>query len=261
MDEVCESGGRSKPPIIQFVSGHDSSSPATARSHAARIAHARKRQARTLEYQATTRFQQQPQQQHMQLHSPGHGQNVTTELLALSAPLGLVSRLPPSRVGSGRSDPFRSFARQFTPLENFLFDHYIAHIVPRMKAQCRGLKARGVLYADAMTQDWVRLALNSPECLNSLFLNAARHLSVSHQHAPQQRRFAHLADSYKLLCVRAVSDAITTSGAAGGRRAFSDTVLAETLALAYDEVSQDFLGMMRRQANRIAASCCKETWT
>jgi len=130
-----------------------------------------------------------------------------------------------------------------------------------MKSQCRGLKARGVLYADAMTQDWVRLALYSRECLNSLFLNAARHVSVCYQYQYQQQqqqqqhvqerekerehRFGHLADGYKLLCVRAVSAAITTSSGtntpstlSGRHRPFSDTVLAETLALAFDEVSQ-----------------------
>ncbi|KAK5652993.1 hypothetical protein OQA88_9279 [Cercophora sp. LCS_1] len=85
-----------------------------------------------------------------------------------------------------------------------------------------------------MTREWVRLALNDPDGLNSLFLNAARHLSVSHPQQQQQERYAELAVRYKVLCVRAVSQAIGSSGTGVG--SFSDTVFAETLALAFDEL-------------------------
>lgn len=100
------------------------------------------------------------------------------------------------------------------------------------------------MYADAMTADWVRLALNDPECLNSLFLNASRHISVSHQQVQQQERFTELAVRYKLLSVRAVSRAI--AGSEGEASGFSDAVFAEILALAFDEVLLGESAMTKR---------------
>ncbi|KAK0708694.1 hypothetical protein B0H67DRAFT_590941 [Lasiosphaeris hirsuta] len=195
-------------------------------SHAARTAHARRRRARVVAYQAS-RGVGQPQGDPLQIP------NGAIDGVTAMSPYGS-HHASPEVIGSGRSDPFASFARPFSPLETFLLDHYIAHIVPRMKSQCRGLRARGQVYADAMTADWVRLALTNPECLNSLFLNAARHASVSHQQEQQQERFAELAVRYKLLSVRAVSRAIASSD--GEARGFDDAVFAEILALAFDEV-------------------------
>lgn len=221
-------------------------------SHAARIAHARTRRARTREYQAARAAACQGQARAEQAPHPdplqqGQGENVAGEALALYQPaLG----------GSGRSDPFTSFARPLTPQENFLLDHCelrnlyngtlaladtcgfladIAFIIPRIKNNCRGTKARGQVYADTMTREWVQLGLSDPDALNSMFLNAARHLAVSHPQLQQQERYAELAVRYKVSCVRAVSQAIQNASGTN-TRAFSDTVFAETLALAFDEV-------------------------
>lgn len=101
-----------------------------------------------------------------------------------------------------------------------------------MSAQCsRSLKARG------MTKDWVRLALENADFLNGILLNASRHLATIHQRRDQQQRFANLAVQFKLACVRAVSAAISSDAQ---MKSFSDSVVAVTIVLAFDEVRARF---------------------
>jgi len=113
----------------------------------------------------------------------------------------------------------------------------LAHIVPRMKAECGELQSLPSPQADAMTARWVRLAQTSADFLDGVLLNAARHLSVMHgmQAQPAERqRYADVAVRYKLACVRAVSAAIVRE-----RRParYDDVVVAGTMVLAFDEVS------------------------
>jgi hypothetical protein len=80
------------------------------------------------------------------------------------------------------------------------------------------------------------MGLHDAQCLNSLFLTAARHLAVRHEDAALQGRremFTGMAVRYKVMSVRAVSRAIAESGSGGG---FQDVVFMETLGLAFDEV-------------------------
>lgn len=85
-----------------------------------------------------------------------------------------------------------------------------------------------------MAKEWVRLALGNAGFLNGIFLSSSRHLSKICQQLQQQQQFTNLAIRYKLVCVRALSDAIS-SGAK--TMTFSDSVVAETMVLAFDEVS------------------------
>ncbi|KAM7198291.1 hypothetical protein V8F33_005082 [Rhypophila sp. PSN 637] len=205
--------------IIQFANKEESdNSKALIHSHASRITHARRRRARVMAYQA----------------AKGSIQN---EVLQKADEEFQQAVGGPSRIGLGHTDPFASFARHFTMQEHLLFDHYLAYIVPHMKRQCRYLKSRGTVFADNMTSDWVRLALNDAQCLNAIFLNAARHLSVNHQQASQEQRFSDLAIRYKLLCVRTVSDAIAKPAPPPDSAPwFHDVVFLEILSLAFDEL-------------------------
>ncbi|KAM7213985.1 hypothetical protein V8F06_010619 [Rhypophila decipiens] len=207
--------------IIQFANKEESDkSRALVHSHASRITHARRRRARVIAYQAAR----------------GTGSTQNEELQKAGEEFQQAVG-GPSRIGLGHTDPFASFARHFTAQEHLLFDHYLAYIVPHMKRQCRYLKSRGVAFADNMTSDWVRLALNDAQCLNALFLNAARHLSVNHQQAPQQQSFSDLAIRYKLMSVRAVSDAINKPAPPPDSAPwFHDVVFLEILSLAFDEL-------------------------
>ena len=114
----------------------------------------------------------------------------------------------------------------------------IAHIVPIFTATCRGLRANGRVYAEALTTAWVQMGLHDAQCLSSLFLTASRHLAVQHEDAALQGRremFTGMAVRYKVMSVRAVSRAIAESGSG---RAFRDVVFMKTLALAFDEVGR-----------------------
>ncbi len=92
-----------------------------------------------------------------------------------------------------------------------------------------------------MTAGWVRLAQTDTDFLHGVFLNASRHLSVmmqAQQQQPQEKqRYADMAVRYKLACVRAVSAAIVPEGRRRVPARYSDVVVAETMVLAFDEVS------------------------
>ncbi|KAM7196911.1 hypothetical protein V8F20_006878 [Naviculisporaceae sp. PSN 640] len=204
--------------VIRFLgNGETDGSKATIHSHASRVSHARRRRAHVIAYQASR-------------VGDGGERSRNTDGDPETQVTG------PSSLGSGRADPFASFSRRFTTQEHILFDHYIAHIVPLMKMQCRYLKSRGTVFADNMTSDWVRLALNDEQCLNALFLNAARHLAVNQHQDGRQTRYANLAVGYKIRCVRTVSDAIAKLGPSPNSRWFQDTIFIEILSLAFDEV-------------------------
>ncbi|KAK4210987.1 hypothetical protein QBC37DRAFT_447174 [Rhypophila decipiens] len=198
--------------IIQFANKEDrDNSKALVHSHASRITHARRRRARVIAYQAA--------------RDTGSIQNEVPQKAGEEFQQAVGG---PSRIGLGHTDPFGSFARHLTVQEHLLFDHC---------KRCRYLKSRGTVFADNMTSDWVRLALNDTQCLNALFLNAVRHLSVNHQQASQQQRFSDLAIRYKLLSFRAVSDAITKPAPPPDSAPwFHDVVFLEILSLAFDEL-------------------------
>lgn len=124
----------------------------------------------------------------------------------------------------------------------------ITNIVPLFTATCRGLRANGRAYVDALMTAWVQLGLHDVQCLNSLFLTSSRHLALRHQDAAlqgQREMFNGMAVRYKVMSVRAVSRAIAESGSRG---VFQDEVFMKTLALVFDEVGRD--GRDRGKANR-----------
>lgn len=108
--------------------------------------------------------------------------------------------------------------------------------MPLMRTECGRLRALSNLERQNLTVGWVQLALSNLEFLNGLFLNAARSLSVRYQQETQKERYASLAVRYKLLCVKFVIDAIGDSRESEPMQ-LSDILVAETLVLAFDEVS------------------------
>ncbi|KAK0618819.1 hypothetical protein B0T14DRAFT_602779 [Immersiella caudata] len=183
-------------------------------SHAARVVHARRRQARTLAYHTN--------QSHHGARTPldlPNGQRVQT-----SAPPW--SYLTPTTVVDKyrRSDPFNSFARALSP--------NLACIVPMIESGCWRLRALEASQRESLALDWLHLALSNLDFLNGLFLNASRLLSVRHEQEEQREKFAGLAVRYKLLCVKFVIDSIKETT---GARELDDIPIAETLVLAFDE--------------------------
>ena len=84
-----------------------------------------------------------------------------------------------------------------------------------------------------MTREWIRLALENAGFLSGILLSASRHLSVVHKQRDQQQLFANLAIRFKLASVRTVSEAISSNSHG---KSFSDSVVAVTIVLAFDEV-------------------------
>lgn len=83
----------------------------TARSHAARAAHAKERRQRTLQYQAQKRREEGIQTTRDETDTePQSALHLTTPKV--------ITLLPASR-----RDPFMSYARKLRPIEEILFDH------------------------------------------------------------------------------------------------------------------------------------------
>jgi hypothetical protein len=83
-----------------------------ANSHAARIAHARTRRLRTMEYQARKAIRHPAEEQRVDEET-----RTTIELEKALVPS------PVSLLASDRRDPFTGFASPFKPIEHFLLDH------------------------------------------------------------------------------------------------------------------------------------------
>ncbi|KAL7928210.1 hypothetical protein V8C35DRAFT_318676, partial [Trichoderma chlorosporum] len=148
-------------------------------------------------------------------------------------------------LGSGRRDPFMSFVRPFTGMEHFLLDQYITAVSPYLLHHCSGFRVPGSGFDDSMIGEWIRLSLSDVGFLNGIFLTASRYLSIFHQpYQPNQHRLlTKHATQYKLVCLRTLNEAISSST---GKWSFSDSIIAETMVLAMDEISLGDLETSRR---------------
>ncbi|KAJ5606602.1 hypothetical protein N7510_009383 [Penicillium lagena] len=133
---------------------------------------------------------------------------------------------PISLLSAARRDPFASFVAPFQPVEDFLLDHYVRAVVPRLRCM-----ENPIDYSERMTTAWVPLALGNASLLNGLFLAACRDISESYGLAEQQQRFLNLAMQYKLGCVRALQEKISRQ-----MPPFSDSTVATVVMLAFDEL-------------------------
>ncbi len=90
-----------------------------------------------------------------------------------------------------------------------------------------------------MVGGWIRAGLSDAGFLSGIFLNASRDLSQVHQQWQNQQQFANLAISYRLVCLQTLNKAISSSTE---KTLFSDSIVAETIVLALDEVSPRLSG-------------------
>ncbi|KAJ5267495.1 hypothetical protein N7478_010303 [Penicillium angulare] len=205
-------------------------------SHASRAAHARVRRLRTKQYQAA---------KHRYSAAPEEGeQNNNQYCLLPDAKVSESAKLtaqPRSLFGhppAGRRDPFASLAViPFQSVDYLLLDHYVTTVVPYLKTHCKKLQARSSL-VDAMIMDWVQLALTEKGFLSSILLTSSRHLSYCYRHNSfKQHIFSQLAIRHKLTCVQTISGRIAN---VGDKSPFSDSIVAQVMVLALDEVSLVF---------------------
>lgn len=208
-----------------------------ARSHAARSAPAKARRLRTKQYQA-----QKLLEEHRRLDDANH-----TFERAQRVPGPEIVNL----LSTHRKDPFMSFAKSLTAIEQMLFDHCmcglpypatdfakshlllfidVTAIIALMR--CNELP---VPFSQRMTRSWIPLAITEASHLNIIFLASCRHLSILYQYQQQQQQqhfFTRLAFQYKLKSLQSLRDAISAD-----MPAFSDSTVAKAIMLAYDEVS------------------------
>jgi hypothetical protein len=90
-------------------------------------------------------------------------------------------------------------------------------------------------YCKVMNKEWTPIAVARGDSLDSLFLNACRYLSLCEQQQPERRQYyMQLATRYKLSCMRALNEAISSEISA----LISDATLATVVMLGFDEVSE-----------------------
>jgi len=209
-----------------------------ANSHAARTAHAKARRLCMIEYQASKISQTPEDAQGLKKRRsvPRSSERPPFNTIETEAPF-LPS--PVSMLASDRRDPFQSFARSFQPTEHFLLDHYVRAVIPYMNIHCNKLKD-SESFMEFMTKEWVRLTLTNIGSLNGIFLAACRHLF---KNQPQQQQYyMQLAIEYKLYCVRALREAISSEISS----LISDSSVAIVILLAYDELQLGDLTTSRR---------------
>ncbi|KAH7024480.1 uncharacterized protein B0I36DRAFT_331489 [Microdochium trichocladiopsis] len=186
--------------VFLLTTGQSSGSSAptdkkVARAAAAREAHARKRRARTAQYQA-------------QRAASG-----SQALTSATNPWALLAAM--------RDDPFDTFALTLNRNERFLFDHYITILIPNWRRHASTTRSSlhrprlrehgdgGIMY-----NDLARLAITDTGLLTATLLAACRHmsrqpgLSSPRPGVDACEYYITLAMEYKARCVKSVIDDI-----------------------------------------------------
>jgi len=87
-----------------------------------------------------------------------------------------------------------------------------------------------------MTVDWVPLALADEGLLSGILITACRDLSGCAFDPDQKHFFAMRATRYKLICLKALNDALSVESTAA-----NDSTLAKVITLVTDEVRNSAL--------------------
>ncbi|OBT52663.1 hypothetical protein VE04_07419 [Pseudogymnoascus sp. 24MN13] len=168
------------------------------RAHAARAAHSKTRRARIVEYQKSKTSQEEVDE----VSTPG----------------------PVTLLGSGRVDPFRTYAVHCTAFEHALIDHYVQFLIPNPASHFSPLGSS--THTGRMYSHWVSYTITDPGMMNGLFLAACRSLA----NQTHEGVYASQALRYKGACIRSVAKAIEDEG-----DSVSDATVAKVLFLASDE--------------------------
>ncbi|OBT67372.1 hypothetical protein VE03_03055 [Pseudogymnoascus sp. 23342-1-I1] len=210
--------------IIQFINtSHQGNTLSAgehrrANSHAARTAHAKARRLRMIEYQASKVIQPPNDTQNVEDRTVVATSSVVQPILDNTVEIEQsIIPSPVSLLASDRKDPFNSFGRRFKPVEHFLLDHYVKVVIPYMDKNCNKLVDSGKY--------------------SGIFLAACRHL-VEQQ---QQHKYLQLATQYKLYCIQALQNAISSEVSS----LISDGTVGIGILMAYDELRLGDISMTR----------------
>ncbi|KAK1751952.1 hypothetical protein QBC47DRAFT_416452 [Echria macrotheca] len=215
------------------VRGHLSGHRSSIHAHAARVTRARRRQRQTRSAQ------------HESEESAVKPDENAETALTTTTPISLTVTVyvPGTDLPMDRAGPM-------TTTERFLLNHYITIVIPDIAAHCTKLRCRGQEYIDMLDREWITFALRDPGFRNSAMLRSCRHLASvvttgDDAHRDRRREFDALASRFKLACIQALQGAIAASDRSGR---FSDSIVAQTLELAHDEIK---LGERARSRDHI----------
>ncbi|KUJ19433.1 uncharacterized protein LY89DRAFT_731831 [Mollisia scopiformis] len=193
-----------------------------ARSHSARETHARARRLRAMNYQLQTAKQGVRES----LVNDGDKSYTTTSVGRSAESDAKILSDPVSLLAPDRRDPFSSFVKPFTPIENFLLDYYVRIIIPETMENCIFFKGIENGF-HSMMSDWLQLALTDIGFLSSIFLSACRHLCL---YQDQEQKYRLLAIQYKLVSLHKLGEAVLR-----GPSSVNSSTIANALALALEE--------------------------
>ena len=227
------------------------------RSHAARAAHARIRKLQTAQYQSSSlgqseRARQNTAHHHRDEDKPESGCGLKWPPFRSQC---LIHPTPTSLLGSGRTDPFASFAMVFSRWEKYLFDHCeydpcnwwliprgqrgelihrldVDYLIPYFMLNCTVLRGIG---SESMRENWVKLAITDAGMLNGILLAACRHLSIVY---PERPHIEQSIFSYKAYSLRDLNDDLKSQ-----HMPLSDLTVSKALILALDEVYSQACGI------------------
>ncbi len=254
-----------KPSAIQFIYLSDprtsgtSATENSAKSHAARFAHARARRQRMLEYEQGKQKAQGPTRP---LESRGFFSGESQELIADSQALRIRNALASHQghvlqplttsnpLTSMRKNLFATFDIDINTAEHFLFNHCkrISHklfsptklitaadiniVVPYGQRHCKRYTSTAD-WKKNIYNEFVPLTLTKPGLFCGLLLSACRNLLESHQDPYYMR----LAIVYKLACIRSLNRQLSEESGIMG-----DVTIVQALSLAADEVCRILIG-------------------
>ncbi|KAB5585163.1 hypothetical protein GE09DRAFT_1209785 [Coniochaeta sp. 2T2.1] len=211
-----------------------------ARSHAARSGHARLRRLRTLQYQA-----EQAELELVVAAAPPAGphdniiggyfpyeecdesrqtssgrSSPERRMVYVPRPTATTVPVPDMR------DPFLSYKYAFTPLEDYLFQHFMSIVIPYINSFCYRM---GRFHSDllSVTSDWVKIGLTDAAFKNTIYLAACRHLWKT-QH---KEDFHEMSMRFKIACMRELNHEIAKAVP------INSTVVAKTIMLSWDELA------------------------
>ncbi|KAB5559582.1 hypothetical protein GE09DRAFT_60718 [Coniochaeta sp. 2T2.1] len=214
-----------------------------ARSHAARSGHARLRRLRTLQYQAEQAEQAELERVVAANPLAGPHDNIiggyfpyeecdesTQTSSGRSSPERRMVYVPRPTATSvpvpDMRDPFLSYKYASTPLEDYLFQHFMSIVIPYINSFCYRM---GRFHSDllSVTSDWVRIGLTDAAFKNTIYLAACRHLWKTRR----KEDFDEMSMQFKIACMRELNHEIAKAVP------ISSTIVAKTIVLSWDELT------------------------
>ncbi|KAJ4854755.1 fungal specific transcription factor domain-containing protein [Trichoderma breve] len=210
-------------------------------SHAARVSHARVKHARKAANQASN---VEPSIPYAKKTQASEAIDRRDNCLVDVGPERYSARIPDpvDQLTSSRRDPFGCFARPLSPLEHYLFDHYITIVTTQYGSKCMILKDPS-FHHHQLRISWIQLAVSNVGMLSTTFLSTCRHL---HQ-VYQKEEYITLAMQYRILCIRAIREAIDA-----GDCSARDSIIATIISLTLDEIQAGNIAASRQHVRGLA---------